>query len=371
MADRRALRLLVQGVRAWNKNRPDPESATKLDLTHVKIRNATLRGADLRNVDLNGVELSTVDLRGARLTGALVNGITAEEVLLDQADLTGAEIKGADFKWVSLRQAKARGCYIRQSRWRFSSLIETDLSGTTFDGVHIYNCDLSRADTSGATVVSGCFARRLMADTGRIEKLAALGFEIEEPYRPLRHEWHDFDSFTIAVPDDERDIVEYDGQLYPISEGRYDFFISHASVDKASVAIPLANALEQLGFRVWLDKSVVRPRDDLSKVISFGVRSSRYGIIVLSKSFFGRRWTEAEFQALSGTQLFLVLHGVRPDRLEEIRRGLGEQVTLSTDDGVNEVARRIADDVRRRRPQTFERLDDAVPVPRTDEKSDP
>ena len=32
----------------------------------------------------------------------------------------------------------------------------------------------------------------------------------------------------------------------------YDFFISHASEDKYDVAIPLAEALSKLGFKVWL-----------------------------------------------------------------------------------------------------------------------
>lgn len=300
MADLDAIRLLTEGVNAWNAGRGSLGSL--IDLTHVKIRNATIANLDLRDVDLNGAVLERVDLRGVVLSDALINGVTAEDVLLDGADLSGAELKGSDFKWVSLRGAKLGNVVARQARIRFSSLREADLSGATLDGMHIYNSDLSCVVTSGMKIVPRCLLRRIAAEPGCLERLQAMGFEIEEAYQPLRHEWHDFDQLNIDTTSEGRNVVEYGSRIFPISDGRYDFFISHASVDKRTVAAPLADALEAEGFRVWIDQRFVASRDDLANVIGFGIRSSRYGIVVLSESYFGRKWTEIEYQALARSE---------------------------------------------------------------------
>ncbi|WP_433268300.1 toll/interleukin-1 receptor domain-containing protein [Actinosynnema sp. CS-041913] len=359
MADLDAIRLLTEGVAGWNAGRAGLRRP--VDLTHVRIRNATLPGIDLRDVDLNGAVLERVDLRGARLSGALVNGVTAEDVLLDRSELAGAELKGSDFKWVALRHASLRGVFARQSRIRFSSLRAADLSRATLDGVHVYNSDLTDAVVAGAVVVPPVFLRRVAAEPGGLDRFRALGCDIEEAYRPLEHEWHDFDGLRIATDGEDHDLVEHDSRVFPISAGRYDFFVSHASADTDDVAAPLAAALRAEGFRVWIDQRFVAPRDDLATVIGFGIRSSRYGIVVLSERYFGRRWTELEYEALARAEVFLVLHGVSPEKLEEIRPGLSDRVAVSSALGAGGMARVIAESVRRPRHHLFGRLGDDRP----------
>jgi hypothetical protein len=79
-------------------------------------------------------------------------------------------------------------------------------------------------------------------------------------------------------------------------EGKvYDAFISHASEDKADFVEPLAQALRHCGITTWYDRFILRPGDSLSKKIDEGLANSRYGIVVLSKHFFAKRWPEAEF----------------------------------------------------------------------------
>lgn len=351
MASLDAIRLLTEGVDEWNARRAS--LGEHVDLTHLKIRNAALANIDLRGVDLNGAVLERVDLSGALLSGALINGITAEDVLFDRSDLTGADLKGSDFKWVGFRDATLRGVFARQMRIRFSSLRGADLSGAMLDGIHIYNSDLSSAITSGVVVVPRCFLRRVTAEPGSLEHFGELGCEIEEAYRPLEHEWHDLDCLNLEGVGEDRNVIEYDSRIYPISADRWDFFISHASVDKHTVAIPLSTALEAEGFRVWIDRRFVAPRDDLANVIGFGIRSSRYGIVILSRYYFGRKWTELEFEALSRSEVFLILHGISPEELDEIRPCMSDRVALSSEYGAAELARIISENVRKRRHHLF------------------
>jgi len=79
-----------------------------------------------------------------------------------------------------------------------------------------------------------------------------------------------------------------------------DFFISHASEDKEDFVRPLADALIKMGVSVWYDEYVLTIGDDLYQKICEGLRSSRYGIVVLSPSFFDvkKTWPVREVSAI-------------------------------------------------------------------------
>src|SRR2546427_13232970 len=90
----------------------------------------------------------------------------------------------------------------------------------------------------------------------------------------------------------------------------WDVFISHASEDKKSFARPLAQELENYGLRVWFDEFVLSPGDSLRGKIDEGLRDSRIGIVILSRSFFAKKWPQAELDALftfliGGTKVLL------------------------------------------------------------------
>ena len=68
----------------------------------------------------------------------------------------------------------------------------------------------------------------------------------------------------------------------------YDVFISHATEDKDSVVRPLAHALRDGGLSVWYDEFELRIGDSLRRKIDTGLAKSRFGVVVLSRSFFGK-----------------------------------------------------------------------------------
>ena len=70
----------------------------------------------------------------------------------------------------------------------------------------------------------------------------------------------------------------------------YDVFVSHATEDKEEVARPIANALTEAGLRVWYDEFELRIGDSLRRKIDHGLARSRFGIVVLSPSFFAKKW---------------------------------------------------------------------------------
>ena len=71
----------------------------------------------------------------------------------------------------------------------------------------------------------------------------------------------------------------------------YDCFISHACEDKDSFVRELALSLQDRGFKVWYDEFTLRLGNSLCNSIDRGIANSTCGIVVLSKNFFNKQWT--------------------------------------------------------------------------------
>ena len=74
-------------------------------------------------------------------------------------------------------------------------------------------------------------------------------------------------------------------------------FISHASEDKSEFVRPLAEVLK-LHFRVWYDEYELTLGDSLLRKINAGLASCDYGVVVLSPSFFQKKWPQEELDGL-------------------------------------------------------------------------
>jgi len=129
----------------------------------------------------------------------------------------------------------------------------------------------------------------------------------------------------------------------------WDVFISHATEDKAGVARPLAQQLGELGLRVWIDESELRVGDSLRESIDRGLARSRFGVVILSRAFFAKKWPQRELNGLlareaSGDKVVLpVWHGVDAGHVARHSPILADRVSLSTELGIERVAAELAD----------------------------
>lgn len=144
-----------------------------------------------------------------------------------------------------------------------------------------------------------------------------------------------------------REPIEPEGDTF--GGQTWDVFISHASEDKASVALPLRDALVESGVTVWLDKSEMRLGDSLRRKIDQGIRSSRFGIVVLSESFFTKGWTNHELDGLvtrtvAGEQTLLpIWHDLTAEQVRGYSPSLADKVALHTGRAsIEEMAEEIA-----------------------------
>ena len=157
-----------------------------------------------------------------------------------------------------------------------------------------------------------------------------------------------------SIPSLVRDASD---DLVPTAEapdGRtFDVFISHASEDKDEVVRPLAHALKEGGLSVWYDEFELRIGDSLRRKIDRGLASSRFGIVILSRSFFGRGWPEYELDGLvtrtiSGEQILLpIWHDVSKREVMGYSPSLADRLARSTTTHtVEEIAAEIIDVIR-------------------------
>jgi len=124
---------------------------------------------------------------------------------------------------------------------------------------------------------------------------------------------------------------------------QWDVFLSHASEDKQTIALPLAEALRRLGVRVWLDKFQIEIGDSLREKIDEGLANSRFGVVILSEAFLTKHWTGRELDALWGLDVVLpVWHGIDEQTLRKYSPLLAGKVGISTTRGIDVVAQTIA-----------------------------
>ena len=83
----------------------------------------------------------------------------------------------------------------------------------------------------------------------------------------------------------------------------YDAFICHASEDKDAFVRPLAETLRSHHVEVWYDEFALDVGDSLREAIDKGLTASCYGIVVLSPSFFRKRWPKRELNGLVALEM--------------------------------------------------------------------
>jgi hypothetical protein len=136
---------------------------------------------------------------------------------------------------------------------------------------------------------------------------------------------------------------------------RYNVFLSHASEDKDFVA-PLAEKLINLGLDVWYDDYVLRIGQQLRVALENGLKKSDNGVIVLSKNFFTKMWTQLELDALINllnyniNKIFPIWHGVNKHDVEVFSPFLVTFVGRLSSVGIDKISIEIYEEINNNQP---------------------
>ena len=141
------------------------------------------------------------------------------------------------------------------------------------------------------------------------------------------------------VPIEGDKILPVSNRTQTTAESKYDVFISHANKDKIEYVDSLRTEINKLGINVFYDTDVLSWGDNWKKKILDGTAKSEFAIIIISKNFFGREWTERELKEFlerqnnSGQKIILpLLHDITFDELAEQYPSLSEIQCIKTCD---------------------------------------
>ena len=123
-------------------------------------------------------------------------------------------------------------------------------------------------------------------------------------------------------------------------------FISHASEDKDDLVRPLAEALKH-DFDVWFDEYQLVVGSSLLEEISKGLASTDYGVVVLSKSFFGKKWPQRELNGLFNLEekdkkiILPIWKGVTESDVRSYSPILADRLAAQFSDGIESIVSEI------------------------------
>jgi hypothetical protein len=130
-----------------------------------------------------------------------------------------------------------------------------------------------------------------------------------------------------------------------------DVFISHASEDKTDFVRPLADYLLSMGITVWYDEYSLSIGDSLVEKIEEGLSGCTFGVVILSKSFFLKKWPRRELNALStieierGKTILPLWHNISYNEVLTFSPTLADKVAVITSVGIDKIGRRIHQEV--------------------------
>lgn len=132
------------------------------------------------------------------------------------------------------------------------------------------------------------------------------------------------------------------------NDKQWDVFISHASEDKEIVAKPLAEKLRSMKLDVWYDEFSLKWGKSLRKSIDEGLSNSLFGIVILSKVFFQKTWTQMELDGLitimtsTGQDNILPLRfGISNEDVAKVSPTLAGIFSHSWDEGIEKLSNEV------------------------------
>lgn len=248
MANEEHLKILRQGVTAWNQWRlqnPDIQP----DLSDADLREEDISWRDLRRVILSGADLRGADGKFSKLSSAYLDGV----------DLRGACLKGTVLRGVDLRGAYLSGADLSKADVGYSILGDIDLSAV--EGL----------DTIKHIGPSTIGIDTIYRSNGKIPEVFLRGAGVPE-------------AFIIQIPSLVEQVTQF-----------YSCFISYSSKDQTFVE-RLHNDLQGEGVRCWFAPEDIRIGDRIRPTIDQAIRLYDKLLLVLSEHSIDSDWVEKEVE---------------------------------------------------------------------------
>ncbi len=332
MANEEHLKILKQGVKAWNRWRDRNASTLRLgiptwsmisgiDLQHADLRGMNLSQVDLSRTDLTGADLTGTDLTGADLRWASLDKATLKEALLgkkierggetyhgadisqrtrlggaqlSEADLTKTNLNGADLFGANLHGANLQSANLEEADLSWTDLKDANLKGATLVRAKLSLSNLDGADFNQVTVGWTTFGDVDLSNVRGLDTVihqspSTIGIDViygskgKIPEVFLR---------GAGIPDI---LITYISSLVGQPIQYYSCFISYSSIDQAFTERLYAD-LQAKGVRCWLASEDLKIGAKIRPALDESIRLHDRLLLVLSQNSVTSQWVEQEVE---------------------------------------------------------------------------
>jgi hypothetical protein len=278
-----------------------------------------MRKGNFKKSNLAGANLAKIDLQHAVFDGAILS-----ESSLGGASLIGASFLGCDLKGSHLDHAECwstnfRGSNLSNASMRYSQFIKADLArcdlsatqleGCLFDETYLDYADFGRATLDRTTFNSADLSKILNLDSVvhfRQSSLSSSSIVRSRGKLPIQFlrgcGLTDMEINFARLCDPGLAVSQIDELLCEMNELRtelplpkYGAFISYSHADK-EFARRLHDAIQDRGFRCWLDEHELLPGDDLHNEIDIGITLSQRTLLLCSEKSLNSWWVDKEIE---------------------------------------------------------------------------
>ncbi len=128
----------------------------------------------------------------------------------------------------------------------------------------------------------------------------------------------------------------------------YDLFVCYAHEDKDKFVKPLVKLLKANQVEVWFDEFSLSPGSSLRRSIDDGLTKSRFGIVVLSKHFFRKKWPQWELDGLvqrnnqNNTNIIIPIWlNVSEKYISQFSPSLANIIAIKSDGGLKYIVKQV------------------------------
>jgi hypothetical protein len=282
MANEEHLKILQQGVAAWNKWREENPEVIP-DLFRADLRKADVSGANLSWANLREADLWRADVGEANLTGVNLHGAELKE-----ADLHGANLSGADLSESDLGGAK--------------------LYGTHFTNTNLINAkNLDKCDHWGPSNID----HRTFVKSGNLTITFLHGCGLND--------W-EIETMKLFNPKlRTNQIIDIQQRVFELRSGKpiqtTNLFISYSHADEKFVE-HLEGYLEDRRVLYWRDVHDA-PAGPLEEIVIRAMRDNPAVLLILSHHSVESDWVEYEAKKARELEKELGRHVLCPVALDE------------------------------------------------------
>lgn len=260
-----------------------------MDFSETDLSETTFYNTDFTQTNFYNANLDDVTLDGVKLVSA-----NFDSAFMEVSGIYNCDCSGASFKGTHLLSSVIDNSDLCRVDFRGTNLMECDIKNTSLKDVRFddntalnssifINIILSQIDLTGVSI-SQEQMKYFWENTTGVRDINVYGDE----FKLLSEDEQQTKLYDMLVESLDDYLIQN-----KFTNKAIDIFISHATLEKIEIAMPIYEFLKSNGYTCWIDNYEVE-EDKLRNSIETGIQNCQSAVIILSSVYKTRAWTKYE-----------------------------------------------------------------------------